>query len=110
MGYAVYRLFVEHRSEATFEKTLIVSSNTLENERIRVEFSKETAVHIRRKKSHTVIGEKEGGLYLILPQIPPPRFQPFNRRRRNIRKKLMGIIGIFIHIHAEIIDTPQITR
>lgn len=42
MGYAVYRLFVEHRSEATFEKTLIVSSNTLENERIRVEFSKET--------------------------------------------------------------------
>ena len=67
-------------------------------------------VHIRRKKSHTVIGEKEGGLYLILPQIPPPRFQPFNRRRRNIRKKLMGIIGIFIHIHAEIIDTPQITR
>lgn len=42
LGYAVYRVFVEHPGEVEFEKELSCVDNVLENSCIRVEFSKVT--------------------------------------------------------------------
>ena len=42
MGYAVYRLFTEKKSEKTFEKVMNVTETSLENSKIRVEFDKFT--------------------------------------------------------------------
>ena len=42
LGYAVYRVFVEKEGTAAFEKTLSCKDNVLENDRICVEFSRET--------------------------------------------------------------------
>lgn len=42
MGYAVYRMFTEQESNVSFASDIHVSENTLENSKIRVEFSKET--------------------------------------------------------------------
>lgn len=42
MGYAVYRVFVEKESEVEFLKKMTATENVLENDYIRVEFSKKT--------------------------------------------------------------------
>ncbi len=42
LGFAVYRLFVEQKSEKTFAPTLQVSNTVLENNKIRVELDSET--------------------------------------------------------------------
>ena len=42
MGYRVYRLYLEKKSEACFEKELSVTEHVLENRRIKVEFSRLT--------------------------------------------------------------------
>ncbi len=57
MGYKVYRIFAEQKSEKEFEQKLTVTEHSLENERIRVEFSEETGDVSRiydKKKQCTV--------------------------------------------------------
>lgn len=58
MGYAVYRMFTEHKSTAAFEKTMNVTETTLENSKIKVELSEETGDICR-------LYDKETGKYLI---------------------------------------------
>lgn len=57
MGYRVYRIFVEEKSEKTFENGLVATEHVLENNRIKVEFSQETGdiCRIYDKKKEKVI-------------------------------------------------------
>ena len=41
-GYRVYRFFLEKETEVTFKKQLYITKNSLENSKIKVEFSKKT--------------------------------------------------------------------
>ena len=60
MGYVVYRFFTEKETERNFERTLSVTEHSLENDRIRVEFSRETGdicrIYDKRKEKTLLDG------------------------------------------------------
>lgn len=61
MGYAVYRFFVEEGNATNFENKLCATKNTLENNKIRVEFSPTTGdicrIYDKEKQCNILTGE-----------------------------------------------------
>lgn len=67
MGYKVYRIFTEQKSQEVFEKKLVATEHCLENDLIRVEFSSKTGdvSHIYNKKKQCVVSTGECRVILL---------------------------------------------